>query len=193
MLLRSFFSYFLWVVWASSVLYSPRFGSTEWFYQGFSTSGSKRCKGVHCVGLGESFDTAENEPPRSLRIATSYQAPFPRVRTTALLTSELMRTFSPFLNWARAWWYPLRSSSRTSRSPWTLPFRGPRPQEIEKDIKRPWEGPFPAGSRPSVVEGNAPFSAGCFRDLSTYSYLQALHTFAPPWPQNTPLTMFVKK
>ena len=136
------------------------------------------------------FRYCRGRAPRSLRIATSYQAPFPRVRTTALLTSELMRTFSPFLNWARAWWYPLRISSRTSRSPWTLPFRGPRPQEIEK---KPWEGPFPAGSRPSVVGGNAPFSAGCFRDLSTYSYLQALHTFAPLWPQNTPQTMFVKK
>ena len=80
------------------------------------------------------FRYCRGRAPRSLRIATSYQAPFPRVRTTALLTSELMRTFSPFLNWARAWWYPLRISSRTSRSPWTLPFRGPRPQEIEKDL-----------------------------------------------------------
>ena len=49
MLLRPFFSYFLGVVWARSVLSSPRFGSTGWFYQGFSTSDSKRYKGVHCV------------------------------------------------------------------------------------------------------------------------------------------------
>ena len=45
MLLRSFFPYFLGAVSARSVLSSPRFGSTGWFYQGFSTSDSKRCKG----------------------------------------------------------------------------------------------------------------------------------------------------
>ena len=125
------------------------------------------------------FRYSRGRAPRSLRIATSYQAPFPRVRKTALLTSELMRTFSPFLNWARACWYPLRISSMTSCSPWTLPF-----EDYALHLKRPWGGP---------VLGR--IEAGCGGKETLYFwqdvfavYLQALHAFAPLWPHNIPQT-----
>ena len=88
--LRSFFSYFLGVVWARSVLSSPRFGATGWFYQGFSTSDSKRCKGVHCVDLGESFPThilLQNLASIQLRTNLS-SLPAPRVQIPQVMMQQ---------------------------------------------------------------------------------------------------------